>query len=633
MRKDECVVIIPAYEPSANFIDYAKELTSADIAQLVVINDGSGEKYDHIFNAIRELNNCTVISYEKNGGKGFALKTAFKYCKENYDERFTFVTADCDGQHIVSDVLNVASAASEFGDSFILGVRDFSQDNVPKRSRSGNVFTRRMFRVLYGAKISDTQTGLRAFPYSMLDTLLAVGGGRFEYEMNQLVVLHKMDVPIREVPITTVYEAKPDDVETVSHYQTFKDSMRVAKVLFTNLSVFFVASIASAIIELTLQYLGLRLLPEDGIWIFSTAVCAQFVARLCSSIVNFSVNYKFVFNGHSKRSIFRYYVLWAALFATSIGFSSLFSQLVSSPELVVLLTGLSTICMSLVSYQVQTRWVFSKGRHKDGKFWGNYARFARWSYNLFSTRYTSLVARDPVGAVYVCRHLNMHGPYTASARIGFDVHLMVFSVFCSYKECFTHFRDYNFMTLKKMNKFSATISAFFVTLFLVPLIRSFEGIPVYRKNTQSITTLRRAIDCLEKHENVIIFPDISYTADSKTGTDIYSGFLFLEKMYYKKFNKHLRFIPIVIDDENRTIIEKPPVRFKNGDYKSQVDGVKEQIMRAMGCVVGDETSPEDATQTTTENSTNTAQTTTETATEVATKPQQAESDMADGANS
>lgn len=584
MRRSECVVIIPAYEPSLNFVEYAKTLINARIGRLIVVNDGSGQKYDCVFDELKKLPNCTVLEYEKNGGKGVALKTAFKYAKENFDERFTFVTADCDGQHLVKDVFKVYNFAADFGDSFVLGVRDFSQKNVPARSRIGNVSTRRMFKLLYGVRISDTQTGLRAFPYALLESLIGIKGDRFEYEMNQLVVLHKNSVPIREVPIATVYEEKPSDVEKVSHYHAFKDSMRVGKVLLTNLSFFVVASAFSTVIELVLLYFGLLFLPDIAVWSIPRAVVAQFIARLVSSITNFIVNYKFVFNGHSKKSVFRYYVLWAFLFASSVGYAQLFDYWFDNEFLIVFLTGCSSLVMSLFSYQIQTRWVFVGGKRKDGKFWGWYSRFVRWCYRTFTKPYTSLVAKDPLGAVYVCRHLNMHGPLTTVSKIGFDLHMMVFSPFCSYKTCYRQFKDYTFTVVHKMNKFTATICAAFMSLVLVPLIKSFEGIPVHRKDTQAIFTLKKALCYLEMHENVILYPDIDYTADGSNDTDIYTGFLLLEKFYYKKFQKHLRFIPLVIDDENHTIIEKSPIRFKNGDFNSQMPDVKRKLMIALDCV-------------------------------------------------
>ena len=52
-----------------------------------------------------------------------------------------------------------------------LGVRDFSLDHVPAKSRFGNKLTRSIFRIFYHVTISDTQTGLRGYPNCMTERL------------------------------------------------------------------------------------------------------------------------------------------------------------------------------------------------------------------------------------------------------------------------------------------------------------------------------------------------------------------------------------------------------------------------------------------------------------------------------
>lgn len=47
-------------------------------------------------------------------------------------------------------------------DALVLGVRDFSDNLVPRRSKFGNVITRNVLYSFVGVKVSDTQTGLRA---------------------------------------------------------------------------------------------------------------------------------------------------------------------------------------------------------------------------------------------------------------------------------------------------------------------------------------------------------------------------------------------------------------------------------------------------------------------------------------
>ena len=51
----------------------------------------------------------------------------------------------------------------EHPDALVLGARTFDRA-VPLRSRIGNILTRRLMQALIGAKLQDTQTGLRGIP-------------------------------------------------------------------------------------------------------------------------------------------------------------------------------------------------------------------------------------------------------------------------------------------------------------------------------------------------------------------------------------------------------------------------------------------------------------------------------------
>ncbi|MBE6665161.1 MAG: glycosyltransferase [Ruminococcaceae bacterium] len=102
MNKEKLIVIIPAYEPTREFTDYARRV-AAFAEELVVVNDGSGSDYDGIFKEIQAIENVKYITYGENHGKGYALKRAFQYCADTYDDSYACVTADCDGQHDTRD--------------------------------------------------------------------------------------------------------------------------------------------------------------------------------------------------------------------------------------------------------------------------------------------------------------------------------------------------------------------------------------------------------------------------------------------------------------------------------------------------------------------------------------------------
>jgi len=368
------VVIIPSYEPSSSFITYAKEIIDKGFSHLLVVNDGSGDNFSSIFEEIAALPRCTLLSYEENHGKGYAMKHAFAYCKEHFPTDTVFVTADCDGQHLCKDVLRTAAEAYKTPDELILGSRDFSLPFVPKRSRSGNVFTRKMYKFLYGLSLDDTQTGLRAFSYSMLDPLLEIRGDRFEYEMNMLVVLHKKRRVIREIPIETVYNEEMEDGAKVSHYRPLRDSMRIMAILFKNLGWYFISSVGSALLEMLAFYLITHYILTAE---FSSAALAMLVptvcARVLSSVFNFFFNFKIVFRGKKKRSVFRYYALWVVQLAISYGIACGWNAFFATFELsqstaallITLCKGVCDLIIGIASYGIQRAYVFADPKPKQ----------------------------------------------------------------------------------------------------------------------------------------------------------------------------------------------------------------------------------------------------------------------------
>ena len=170
----ETAVVIPAYKPDDRLPPYVEALRTAGVGKIVIIDDGSGEGFQELFSRIPQDDVTHIISYVPNAGKGVALKRGMQYVLESCPEQNFVVTADSDGQHTVKDVLRTAEALSENSEGVLLGSRDFSQPDVPFKSRNGNRITSTVFKLLYGVWVSDTQTGLRGFARELLPMMIAV---------------------------------------------------------------------------------------------------------------------------------------------------------------------------------------------------------------------------------------------------------------------------------------------------------------------------------------------------------------------------------------------------------------------------------------------------------------------------
>jgi glycosyltransferase involved in cell wall biosynthesis len=271
-------VLIPAYRPSAGLIDLVRDLASRGIPAIVVVDDGSGAAFLDIFDQVAQFPNVQVLRHAVNLGKGAALKTGINHAQCEFPELRGIITADADGQHHPEDIERVAARLMERPDALVLGVRTFD-GAVPFRSRFGNLLTRRLTQALIGAKLQDTQTGLRGIPQCMFAHLLRVEARGYEFELEMLIAARQLGVPLVEESIRTIYEPG----NRSSHFNPIKDSMKIYFVLLRFSSV----SLITALLDNLVFYFVWR---RTGFVLES-----QVAGRLVAVIFNYSMVRKTVF--------------------------------------------------------------------------------------------------------------------------------------------------------------------------------------------------------------------------------------------------------------------------------------------------------------------------------------------------
>ena len=318
-----------------------------------------------------DLNELFHYLYDFQGNNNTIIH--LKRYLENRDG-YGVITVDGDGQHFPVDVKNCAEEMMRTGE-IVLGVRDFSLPNVPKRSRMGNRITSAVFKIFVGMKCSDTQTGLRAVPTALLPQMLDVEGDRYEYETNQLLYMKKHKLGFSEVKITTVYI---NENET-SHFRPVRDSARIYSLIFkyflhSSFIKFMLSSLVSYTLDLILFY-GLGYLLAGSHSEALKVGIPYAGARLCSSFLNYTLNRKVFKDGENtsvKSTIFKYYALAACiLLVGSISVTYAVKGLVSIPVVAARFstkharTLLNTIVkipvdciLYVISYNIQKKFIF-----------------------------------------------------------------------------------------------------------------------------------------------------------------------------------------------------------------------------------------------------------------------------------
>ena len=347
MKNKDVVVVVPTLNPNIEIMSAFMDKLTKSFKNIIVVNDGSKDSYQKYFSDL-EKKGVIVLRHHINYGKGRALKTALNYILNEYKDVKAIVTADSDGQHSPEDILKIAEKTKKNPKAYVLGSRNFKQNNVPFKSRYGNIITRNIFKIFIGIKITDTQTGLRGMSPAVAKKFLATAGERFEYETNTLIECKEENIPIVEETIETIYIN--DNSE--SHFNPVKDSIRIYKLFIK----YIISAISSFALDILLFALFMHILPED---IEYKIIVSTILARVISSLYNFIINSKMVFKKKGSNAIIKYFILVIIqMFASGLIVDALSKNVFSfNPTLIKIIVD---SVIFVVNFFVQREWVFKE---------------------------------------------------------------------------------------------------------------------------------------------------------------------------------------------------------------------------------------------------------------------------------
>ena len=357
----DAVILIPSLEPDERLPAYIRKLADGGFGHIVVVDDGSPEAYQRIFQEIALIDSrVQVLHHEVNRGKGVALKTGYRWIQEHLPDISGVITADADGQHTVPDCVHLAEELEKGKRALYLGSRDFSLENVPPKSRTGNRITSVLFLLLYGKWLQDTQTGLRAFRKEDLSFMTGVEGDRFEYEMNVLIACATSDLPMIPITIETVYENE----NRGTHYHPLKDSLRIFRVIIRGFVKFMGVSLLCFLVDqLLFNVLNLFVFRNRAAKLAKYILISTAAARVVSAGMNFTLNRNLVFHakGNTGTELWKYVLLAVSAMILSAGGVWLLGQAGMNSTVAKLIVD---FLLYFLNYRVQQKWVFGEKRTK-----------------------------------------------------------------------------------------------------------------------------------------------------------------------------------------------------------------------------------------------------------------------------
>ena len=213
---ERIVAIIPALNAERT-VPRVIEQARQQIEPVVVIDDGSSDRTGDVARAAGAI----VLRHDVNRGKGGALKTGFRWARENgYDG---VITLDADGQHLPSEIPKFLRQRAEGGEDLIIGGRAHLFGQMLPRRRNANRFSAWCIAKCSGVPITDSQSGFRFYSARLIDGIDLHTDG-FDMESEVIVRAGRRGFRIVTIPIDLGFV----DGLSTSHYKPLKDTLRIA---------------------------------------------------------------------------------------------------------------------------------------------------------------------------------------------------------------------------------------------------------------------------------------------------------------------------------------------------------------------------------------------------------------------
>lgn len=201
--KTRVALVVPAYNEGSVIGDVITGLNktfqkSAYDYEIVVVNDGSRD--DTSAEARRA--GAKVIDHILNTGSGGATATGLSYAYQNGFDIAT--TSDADGQHDPEDVLKGIDTLLRTNVDLLIGSRLINKEGMSRVKVLGNRGLSTITNVLFGIRVTDSQSGLRVFSRKALSNLKWTTSG-YEFCSEMLWRAKQINLLIDEYSIKAIY--------------------------------------------------------------------------------------------------------------------------------------------------------------------------------------------------------------------------------------------------------------------------------------------------------------------------------------------------------------------------------------------------------------------------------------------
>lgn len=191
------VAVIPAYNEGPAIAEVIRGALR-EVDEVIVVDDCSA---DNTAEVAREAG-AQVLRHALQRGAGRATATGLQAALRLGAD--FIVTLDADGQHLTEEIPLVLQPLKDGKADMTLGCRILDRASMPRLRRFGNELANVWTWMLFGVKVSDSQSGYRGLTRATAQKLPLEARG-YEFCSETLGAAAKLKLRIVEVPVTVVY--------------------------------------------------------------------------------------------------------------------------------------------------------------------------------------------------------------------------------------------------------------------------------------------------------------------------------------------------------------------------------------------------------------------------------------------
>ena len=216
--------VIPVYRHGSTLEAVVKSLLSFGYP-IIVVDDGNDEANRAFISDVAEKYPLvTLVTREKNGGKGCAMIDGIRKASEMGLTHI--LQLDSDGQHDAGKAARFFELAEQNPDKIICGCPEYDA-NAPKARVNGRKFANGWIHIVtLSHEIKDAMIGFRVYPVEPFIKMLKKPvyiDGRMGFDIEVLVRQYWQGVHVLSEPVKVYYPA-----DGISNFRAIRDNLRIS---------------------------------------------------------------------------------------------------------------------------------------------------------------------------------------------------------------------------------------------------------------------------------------------------------------------------------------------------------------------------------------------------------------------